>query len=151
MASDRFLGEDLVRGRNDELDGDPGDEKMSGKGFARGQPSKPFGGFAEICRLGFCANTLLQAMRHSYLAIKGKPSGNSEFLRQVVCPGWFKNVSPLRQAVCSGKRSSFRNDVKKKTSKTNGFSVSQDKVGTNVKKGSGQRDGLQNTNPPSAA
>ena len=151
MASDRFFGEDLVRGRNDELNCDPGHEKISGKGFARGQPSKPFGGFAEICRLGFCANALLQAMRHTYLAITGKPSGNSEFLRQMVCSGWFKNVSPLRQAVRSGKCSSFRNVVNKETSKTNGFSVSQDKVRTDVTKGSGLRESLQNTNPPSAA
>ena len=137
MARDRFSGEDLVRSRDDELNCDPGHEKISGKGFARGQPSKPFGGFAEICRLGFCANALLEAMRHTYLTITGKPSGNSEFLRQMVCSGWFKNVCPLRQTVRSGKRSCVRNDVNKETSKTNGLSVSQDKVRMDVTKGNG--------------
>ena len=151
MACDRFQGKVVDWSGTDEFDGDPGFEKVSEEGFAGEQRSKPFSGLPEICRLGYRSNALIQALRHSYLEVEGKPSRNSEFFREMVCSGWFKNVGPLRQAMCSGKRGSLRNNVNKKTSKTNGFSISQDKVGTNVKKGSGQRDGLQNTNPPSAA
>ena len=118
MACDRFQGKVVDWSGTDEFDGDPGVEKVSGEGFAGEQRSKPFSGLPEICRLGYRSNALIQALRHSYLEVEGKPSRNSEFFREMVCSGWFKNVSSLRQTVRSGKCGSFGDNVNKGTSKT---------------------------------
>ena len=115
----------------------PGMKKLAEKVLQEGNPRNPLAdSLRSVVWVSVQTRSLRRCAIHT-LRLRGNRPEIVNFFGRWSAPDGSKMSGPLRQAVCSGKRSSFRNDVKKKTSKTKGFSVSQDKVRMDVTKGNG--------------